>query len=1079
MKTTFSILALSLIFQISFAQDPPKNDAKKEPEVKAEETNGLKLPIKPTKKIEFTTDEGTWMALDVSPDGSTIVFELLGDLYTVPMTGGEAKLLVGDASYDGMPKFSPDGKKVLFVSDRSGSDNLWTVGIDGKGYKAITQGRNTSYLSPFWAKDGNTVFASKGPGFGVYKLQMIDLRGGVGTQIGGGGPRANRMGVCVSPDGRYVYYAERQGAWDYNAGFPMWAINRFDRKLGTTVVVSAAQGSSMHPVLSPDGTQMVYATRDRLNTGLRIRDLATGEERWLAYPIDRDDQESRATRDTIPGYTFTPDGKYIVLNVQGKLQKIAVETGKNEVIPFTAKVSKMINEPVYFEHSLPDSPKVKARIIRDANVSPDGKQVVFRALGKIYIQDLDGKSAPQRVSREDLGAEFTPNWSPDGRSIVFATWSDAKGGTLHVFDAVNRVLRKLSSKPGVYSNPIFTPDGQTVYFIQTTRAAVLDAALGSHKAETLLHEPSEIGGSPERQNVEIRSISINGGESTAVPILGYNLQFCKGNDRLYYQLGGNLFSARYDGFDQRLVANFTGTSGDRGQQNEADAVLISPDASQALIAVEGRLHIVDLPMTGAPLMLNVAGGLFPVKSITADGNDAPQWAAGGKQVVWSQGNKLYRQVLAEEKPTIFECNVEKDRAVPQGKVLLTGARLITMKGDTVVPKGDILVINNKIAAVGPTGTFEVPQGTKRIDISGKTVSPGYVDVHSHWFGNSPFGYPQSWGYLANLAYGVTTNRDPQSGSTDIYDFADAVDAGEAIGPRQLTTGPGVFAGSGIESNENVRTYIKRYTEQYNTWYIKQYVSGDRMTRQQVAMACKEFGLTPTTEGALEVKMAMTEMMDGYTGHEHALPQMPLYKDMAQFMAQAKVFYTPTLVVTYGGPFGEDYYFTTENPTADPKVQRFVPRKLLDGLARRKRNWNLPEEYAFSKVAESCNRVVKAGGKVCLGSHGEFQGMGAHWEIWSLASGGMSPLNVLKCATIFGAEALGLHKQLGSIEPGKYADLIIYDKNPLDNIRNTASIRFVMKNGELYDGNTMDVIYPVAKKLPKFYWETPEIPVTIK
>jgi len=393
------ILLVALPFG-TFAQDPKNDEEKKD---KKEE----ELPLKTDKKIEFTTDEGTWMSLDVSSDGTTILFDLVGDIYTVPVAGGEAKRIIGGLSFESQPKFSPDGKKIVFISDRSGAENLWVADADGSNPKALTKGRNTSYLSPSWTPDGNYVIASKSTeGLGTFSLWMFHKDGGNGVHIGEPDPppaqnpgqpqppRRNKYGAVASPDGRFIYFSQRNGAFNYNAQFPIWQIVRFDRETSETSTITNAQGSAMRPVLSPDGKKLVYATRYETGTALRVRDLETSEEKWLINPVTRDDQESRATRDTMPGYVFMPDGKSLIVPINGKIQRVDFDSCKATIIPFTAKVEAEIAPRVYFQNRVDDNPIVRARLIRWPALSPDGKRVVFR-------------SEERRV-----GKECRSRWSP-------------------------------------------------------------------------------------------------------------------------------------------------------------------------------------------------------------------------------------------------------------------------------------------------------------------------------------------------------------------------------------------------------------------------------------------------------------------------------------------------------------------------------------------------------------------------------------------------------------------------------------------------------------------------------------------
>src|SRR5438094_5487367 len=314
-------------------QEKGSKDEKKDE--KKEEKKGL--PLKPDRKIEFSTDEGTWLSLDVSPDGKTIVFELLGDIYTLPIEGGQAKLIDGGMAFDSQPKFSPDGKWIAFLSDREGSENVWIMKPDGTEPKQISKDPNAEFASPNWTPDGQYILVSKA-GFGIntFEIWMYHLQGGSGVQITKAKPspmirrreQLNNLGVSASADGKYLYYAHRVGGFTYEAQFPLWQVARRDRKTGDEDILINQLGSSMRPVLLPDGSGVLYVTRHETESGLRLRNFQTGEDRWVKYPITRDDQESRFTRDLFPGYAFLPGGKEIVYTNDGKFHRLNISTGE-------------------------------------------------------------------------------------------------------------------------------------------------------------------------------------------------------------------------------------------------------------------------------------------------------------------------------------------------------------------------------------------------------------------------------------------------------------------------------------------------------------------------------------------------------------------------------------------------------------------------------------------------------------------------------------------------------------------------------------------------------------------------------
>jgi imidazolonepropionase-like amidohydrolase len=683
---------------------------------------------------------------------------------------------------------------------------------------------------------------------------------------------------------------------------------------------------------------------------------------------------------------------------------------------------------------------------------------------------------PRRLTDSSVG-EFMPTWSPDGNYVAYVTWSREGGHIYRVAVGGNPRPEQLTRRSAHYSSPVYAPNSSRIVFVSGATTDQLFADLTIHDPDVLADatmEPSEITGVGQSTGTDLRWIPATGGDSTLIGPAqgGRSPHFTSDPNRVYLTTQAGLTSVRLDGLDRRTHFRVTGTGTGPNPPN-ADDIKLAPDGLRAVVSLQGKHYVVSVPKAGKETVAIsiTAGGpsSVPVKKMSPEGGDYLAWSNDGKSVTWSWGAKFHRQDVSADKPTVTDVVVEAPRARPKGSVVLTGARIVTMKADEVIERGDIVITDNRITAVGAKGKVQVPAGAKVIDVTGKTIIPGFVDVHSHMWPPRGVHQTQVWQYLANLAYGVTTTRDPQSSTTDVFEYTDLVETGEILGPRVYSTGPGVFAQSGLDDKEAARNFIKRYKEAYHTTTLKEYVVGDRIVRQWVAMACKEFGITSTTEGALDMKLDLTQMADGFSGNEHALPIQPLYKDVVQYVAQTGTFYTPTTLVAYGAPWSENYYFESTDIHGNEKIRRFIPHELLDTMVKRRGQWFLPSEYGHIGLAKACADIVHAGGRVCLGGHGQFQGLGCHWEIWDLQSGGLTPHEALRSATLFGAEAIGLQQDVGSLEAGKLADIIVLDKNPLLDIHNTNSIRYVMKNGELFEGDTLDQVWPAQKKLEKQYW----------
>ncbi|MGB1275727.1 MAG: amidohydrolase family protein, partial [Nannocystaceae bacterium] len=530
------------------------------------------------------------------------------------------------------------------------------------------------------------------------------------------------------------------------------------------------------------------------------------------------------------------------------------------------------------------------------------------------------------------------------------------------------------------------------------------------------------------------------------------------------------------------------------------AYRVSPDG-RWLAFVEGfQAHILPMPATGSkPIKVGAKSKSLPMARVTHDAGTFVHWSGDSQTLHWSHGPELFSRALKDsfaflegapetlpeppEKGINLGLSVAAD--VPKGTVAIVGARVATMRKDAwneILEDTTIVIEGNRIKAIGPRAQVAIPAGAHQIQGAGMTVIPGLVDVHAHGAqGRQGIIPEQNWLHYAELAFGVTTIHDPSNDTHTIFAASEMARAGMLTAPRIFSTGTILYGAlapfkADVDSLDDARSHLRRM-KQVGAFSVKSYNQPRRNQRQQVLAAGRELGVMVVPEGGSLFHHNMTMVVDGHTGVEHCIPVGAAYSDVFQLWGQTDVGYTPTLGVAYGGLSGEKFWYAHTNVWEDKRLLSFVPRFAVDPSSRR-RTMAPDDDWNHMRAAKIAKQLIDAGGKVQLGAHGQREGLAAHWELWMFVQGGMTPHEALRAGTLHGAEYLGLDGDIGSLEPGKLADLVILSQDPLTDIRNSTSIVYTMVNGRLYNAATMDEVGNRPQKRGKFFFEeNPDLPTT--
>ncbi|TMM47342.1 amidohydrolase family protein [Qipengyuania marisflavi] len=1109
MKTSIaSVLAVLFASQPAFAQQPdPSPNPVEEQEVDASQDDGPRegsgqeanaAPAVPNadtadaddakwdvsaprgatvKQIAISTDEGTWMDVDVSRDGRMLAFSMLGDIYTMPISGGTPTRIAEGLAWEVHPRFSPDGRRIAFTSDRGGGDNIWVMNTNGSDKKQVTKEDFRLLNQPGWSPDGEYIVAKKhfttGRSLGTGEVWLYHVSGGGGVQLVKRSSESlqKELGEPIyAPDGKSIYYTRNttsgstfEYAQDSLQG--TFAIERYDIAKGEVTTAVGGYGGAVRPTPSPDGKHIAFVRRDKDQSQLWVKDLSSGSERMIYGSLDADLQETWAVSGVYPNMGWTPDAGSIVFWAGGKLRRINADGSGEAVIPFNISDTRGVSDAPHPVIPV-GADSFTTKMTRFASVSPDGRTVVFESLGKLYTKPVGSTAAPRRLTAAGSEAlELWPTWSRDGRRLAFVRWTDAGLGEIVVSDANGRNARSVTRQRGHYAVPQFSPDGSTIVFEKRSGGYLT---------------------SPEfSENEGVYSVPVAGGTPQLIARDTADPQFGDSDDRIF-------MLARNDGKLQLISSDRSGEARRVHAEGElANDFRVSPDGRYLAFRQNYEVFAMPLMPGGQAVTVGEKASSLPVTRVSKGGAEYIGWAQDGQTLTWSMGPVLYRASTgalfpnaprAEDAPkfvpptqgTSLARTVAADKYA--GTTALTGARVLTMAGDGAgaIDNGVILIRGDRIAAIGSADSVTIPSGAKIIDLAGKTVMPGLVDAHAH----GPQGVgdlvpQQNWALTQALAMGTTTVHDPSSSASMIFAAAERQQAGMLLAPRIFSTGeivygakaPGVYAR--IDGYEDALAHIRRIKAQGGV-SIKNYNQPRREQRQQVVAAARAENMLVVAEGGSLFGMDMNLIADGNSTVEHNVPVEHFYEDVLQFWGQSQTNNTPTLVVTYGGLAGDPYWRQATNVFDNPLLVHTPPRMLLADTARR----TTAPEWAFvdDDSAREAGKLAKRGVRVAIGAHGQQAGVAAHWEMWSFARGGMTPTESLRAGTIEAARSLGMERDIGSLEVGKLADLVVLDADPSVNIRESDRITQVMLGGRMYDARTMNEVETgSATRLP-YWWE---------
>jgi Tol biopolymer transport system component len=964
-------------------------------------------PASSPETIAIRTTQGTYLSFDLSPDGRTLVFDLLGELWEVPSEGGKARPLtdaVADTAEDLDPSYSPNGRHIVFRGERRGGTGLWLLEQGSGVPRQLTQLEHPDgfHGSAAWSQDGRSILFvrsvrtdSARPSWHS-RAALLDPASGMVKELKVAIGEDEVRDVAWAPGGRRLALAARSPGKRH--GSRLWLAD-LEKRTATRLTSDSIEARA--PAFAPDGRRLAFFARDSADR-IQVWVMAVDS----AAPAARVTSHADVTPTRV---RWTPDGLELLYSADGRLWRVSATGGAPAEIPFTADLSFRRPRRSLPQARFPEAGRPQhVRAFMGMALSPDARTVGMLALGKLWVMPVGGK--PRAVVDVPPSAHHLA-WSADGAVLAWSAGSWMKEDLFATHLATGST-RRMTSLPGREDHPIYSGDGRRLAF---------------------LHQRSEDSAVVRIADVGVGEVTETrpGRRLAAEP--GAEVLWNPRSDELLYVTGGFVP-------DRPTRAAMIRAAGKRDSlSGMPDSPLSLQWTDDALVFVRhARLWRVPFDSTGIRGPVQSLGSAPAMYASTSRDGTVLYLSEGGLRLRSPDGRDQHLGWPLSYTPPVPE------------PILIRNARIIDGTGGPATPLRDLLIERGRITRIAPAGSIEADAATVT-DAEGRYLIPGLMDLHAHEYRPELLrGFPY---------FGVTTVRDQGSPIGPLVASADAIAAGVMDGPRVDYGGLQLYSdwaydtdeGQGVEPEADTGHAARAVAlaHAFGSQHIKTRTFRRWDINARFIAAAHQRGMRATGHCADPLPLVAAGMdAKEHAGFCNQRGDVLVYDDMIQLYRAAGIAVVPTISVSsfaiwvhdHPGLLDEDAELA---PFLGPRAD-FAWMLELDEAERR--------DYVRSaRVArEGTAKLARAGVTIGAGSDIWQIPTGAHLELEELVAAGLSPVEAIHAATGAAARIVGAERDLGTVEVGKWADLVLLDADPRSDIRNTRQIRAVMQSGRWID-----------------------------